>query len=100
MNEDNVDFDEVLKLVIERRNFLLNWFFKKIFFGWIWRRKGRRGGSKIEGRILNEKGCFIFWRNGWICNFYFWFDKKKVEIWEWWDYFYNLVMLYLGNRGV
>lgn len=73
MNEDNVDFDEVLKLVIGRRNFLLNWFFKKIFFGWIWRRKGRRGGSRIEGRILNEKGCFEF------VIFIFGLIKKKLK---------------------
>lgn len=32
--------------------------------------------------------------------FIFGLIKKKVEIWEWWGYFYNLVMLYLGNRGV
>ena len=99
MNEDNADFDEALKSAIERRNFLLNRLFKKTPLGWIWRRKGRRGGSKTEGRTLNEKGCFTFWRNGRTCNFYFWFDKKKVEIWERRDHLHNLVMLYLGNRG-
>ena len=77
MNEDNADFDEALKSAIGRRNFLLNRLFKKTPLGWIWRRKGRRGGSRTEGRTLNEKRCFTFWRNGRTCNFYFWFDKKK-----------------------
>lgn len=93
MNEDNADFDEALKSAIGRRNFLLNRLFKKTPLGWIWRRKGRRGGSRTEGRILNEKGCFE------LVTFISGLIKKKVEICERWSHLHNLVMLYLGNRG-
>ena len=79
MNKDNADFYEALKSAIERRNFLLNRLFKKTPLGWIWRRKGRRGGSRTEGRTLNEKDVLLFEKMVELVTFISGLIKKKLK---------------------